>query len=96
MLGVPTTFIRLHYCNLSCRFCVPMGTKISLADGGLVDVSMVQPGDKVFSYNTESNDVEEDTVTELMKRETDELYIVELADGTKMQLTGNHEVYTDR
>jgi len=77
-------------CDGNCRWCLPIGTRISTL-GGEKHIEDIQVGDLVVGFN-ESPKVQE--VKEIYVREyDDELIDIELENGRILSLTPNHEVY---
>ncbi len=77
-----------------CPFCVPSGTKISLADLSEKNVEDICVGDKVASCVTNGLETKENEVLEVYTREYEgELVVIELDNGSVLKLTPNHRVY---
>lgn len=79
--------------------CLAPGTMVMTPTGEAL-IESLSTGDKVISFNEESKSFVVDEVvklhTNLSKSESVEMYEFEMEDGSKIQITGNHEVLTDR
>jgi len=79
--------------------CLAPGTLIKTPTGE-VPIETLQPGDKVFSFNEQTKEFIIDEVvklhTNLPKSNSAEMYEFEMEDGSKIQITGNHKMLTDR
>lgn len=49
--GLPALFIRLAKCNLSCTFCLPSNTDISVLDRGSMRLDEVRVGDNLLTLD---------------------------------------------
>jgi len=60
---------------------------------GYKNIQDIESGDKVYSYNEETEEVEIDEVTQLISHETNVILEALLEDQTMMYVTGNHRFY---
>lgn len=81
-------------CNGGCKFCFPKGTMVRLSDGTEKDISEVVVGDTVLSYDTSSQECEENKVEEVYTRDyTGVLVTFEMENGDKITTTDNHPFF---
>lgn len=85
--------------------CFPKGTKIVVqkeVNGkngkrrlttGTKDISLIEPGDIVLTYNEETSQKEWNTVLATDSRQTTSLFDVTFSNGNHFSLTGNHPVF---
>ncbi len=92
-IWMPVIFIRTFGCNLWCTFCVDWDTKIRV-EWNSKPISEIKKGDKVITYNEEKQLLEKDEVEGVSKSYVDEIYEMELFDGSKVKITWNHKVFT--
>lgn len=74
--------------------CFPAGTLISMADGSLKNIEDVKIGEKVLSYNGKR--IVKSNVLEIESPVRDNLYEITFNDGTKLDLTREHPIYTKK
>lgn len=93
----PIEFLSKFKACINDECCHP-DTIISMSDGTYKKISEVTIGDKVFTYNEQTCKKEIHEVEYVYKNLSshDELYDIEMEDGTHIKLTGNHKVYTNR
>lgn len=72
--------------------CFPAGTKILMADKTEKNIEDVKAGDKVMGFDGNKSIAE--TVLELESPIRDHLYELNFADGSSVQLTNEHPLYT--
>ena len=74
--------------------CLHPETNISMADGSLKQIQHVQPGDEVLTFNEQSKQFEKKPVVKqhLNISKSKQMFNLTLADGTQLQITGNHKV----
>lgn len=72
--------------------CFVAGTKVSLVDSGLVNIEDVRPGDKVYSFNESTKDVEVNTVTKSICSIASDLFVLS-AGSQILNVTGRHPFY---
>ncbi len=75
--------------------CVYEDTLITLADGSTKRADEINIGDKIQSYNFDTNEIEIDTITEIIQRTREELITINFKDGTNIKLTNDHPLYTE-
>ena len=81
-------------CKGGCKFCFPKGTMVRLSDGTEKDISEVVVGDTVLSYDTSSQECEENKVEEVYTRDyTGVLVTFEMENGVKITTTDNHPFF---
>lgn len=74
--------------------CFVADTKITLANKEQANIQDVRVGDMVLSYNHETQQNEERPVLKTFKGTTDELVELELENGTVIECTPEHPIYT--
>lgn len=73
--------------------CVFEGTLINTPNG-MILAEDIKPGDEVYSYSIDTNEIKVDVVSGVLHRtEVEEWYDIELEDGTLLRVTGNHPIY---
>lgn len=77
--------------NKFSNACLVAGTRIKMADGTEKNIEDIQPGDEVWISDTISAPVVNAGCTGIK-----ETYLVTLTDGTVLELTGNHKIFTTR
>jgi MoaA/NifB/PqqE/SkfB family radical SAM enzyme len=77
-----------NHCNHDCHFCVVSGTLVA-TPGGAVPIESVIPGMRIAI-----GDNLENTVRSVGSRAVSQVYEVELDDGRKLRITGEHPIYT--
>ena len=83
-------------CEGKCHFCLEENTLIKTIDGEK-KIKDIVIGDTVINSNTKNMDIITNQVSQLHKRNfEDELYEIELENGKKLNITGNHKVYTNK
>ncbi len=60
---------------------------------GYKNIQDIKSGDKVYSYNEKTGEIEIDEVMYLIKHQFDSIHDITLEDGTKIHITFNHPVY---
>lgn len=79
--------------------CLAPGTMI-MTPSGEVPIETLRPGDKVFSFNEETQIFIIDEVVKLhinlSNSSSAEMYEFDMEDGGKIQITGNHKILTGR
>ena len=78
---IETTF---HYCFVA-------GTKVKI-ENGFKNIEEIKAGDKVYSYNLDNNNIELKKVTNIIKSNTIDTYVVTI-DKNKVEMTPKHQVY---
>lgn len=75
--------------------CLHPDTLIEMADGNKKKISEVVAGEKVYTFNTETNTREIHEVDYVYKNlsKKQQMYELEMEDGTILKITGNHKVY---
>ncbi len=87
---IPTSDITLYaFYNTGCFL---PGTLI-YTPNGYKKIEDIEIGDKVYSYNEDTQKVEIDTVGEAFAHPFEEIYDVTINDSTVMHITWNHKVY---
>lgn len=75
--------------------CFDAGTQILMSDNTYKNIEDIAIGDMVLSYNEETGEFEEDTVTStLVKHNSDDLVYIVLSDGTKIGMRAYHPLLT--
>ena len=74
--------------------CLHPETNISMADGSLKQIQHIQPGDEVLTFNEQSKQFETKPVVKqhFNISKSKQMFNLTLADGTQLQITGNHKV----
>lgn len=75
------------------RGCISQYETI-ITDAGYKNISDIKIGDNVLSLNINTNELEFKKCTNIFKKGMQDCFSVILADGTKMDLTSTHNVYT--
>jgi len=81
-----------HGCLYNCTYCVTLDTLITTPTG-VKKAGEIQEGDQVVSFSLNTLKPEIDLVTAIGQRDTDELYVIEVA-GQTVTVTGEHPFYT--
>jgi len=81
-----------HGCLYNCTYCVTPDTLITTPTG-VKKAGEIQEGDSVVSFSLDTFLPETDLVTAVGQRDTDELYVIEVA-GQTVTVTGEHPFYT--
>lgn len=80
--------------------CLHGDSLITLSDGSKKKIKEMKIGDEVLSYNTETMEIETDVVLDvyenLYKSNNEDMFEIEIENGKRLKLTGNHEVLTQR
>lgn len=85
--GVPG----LNGIEAPCKFCSPAGTLIN-TPSGMKSIEDIAVGDTVYSYN--GVQVTTNEVVEVYEHsDADTLVLIELEDGSSIELTPDHEVF---
>jgi len=74
--------------------CFPAGTMVALADGTEKPIEDVEIGDEVLSYDTVLESYTTGKVLMLESPIREATYIVRLSDGTAVEITNEHPIYT--
>lgn len=81
-------------CSNGCSFCFVAGTKVSTPNGKM-NIEEVKIGEKVFSYNLDSKEIENKEVKRLFKHPFEgELIKITLENGMVVKCTPNHKIFT--
>jgi len=92
--SLPLTFDTYSACSFGCVYCCVEGTPVSTTKGRRA-IETLEVGDKVYSYNTEKQQVETDTVTSTMEKNATVAYSITLENGSNIEVTGKHPVYVE-
>jgi len=76
--------------------CFLAGTLIKYPDGTSKPIEQVQVGDEVLSYDILNKKYARAEVLELYSRVRDGYNILSFSDGTKLEVTDEHPIYTKR
>ena len=76
--------------------CVPKGTQIQIKDGEINVEDLMNKKEIIMSYNTETDEIEEDKLTEIWVVDNLELLEIETEDGDTIKIPLEKEVYTKR
>ena len=76
-------------CNGSCSFCLPAGTLVLMASGEEREIQVLRPGELVRTVGSDVG-----TITHNLQRLADELIVLNLASGKRLELTPEHPVLT--
>ena len=96
LIGVPSLFIRTSGCNLRC-FVLQPGRGIPMIyypDGTRKKMTEVKEGDVILAYNEETKQIDETTVTELVKNTTTEWVQITVERLGTFNLTLEHPLLT--
>jgi len=78
--------------------CLSAGTQILMADNTTKNIEDIIPGDVVLTMNEKTHENESNEVkklhTNLMVSSDEEMYEIVTETGKKIEITGNHKVYT--
>jgi hypothetical protein len=85
-------------CGYGCRYCLPSGTKIRMYDGSYKVIERIRKGDRIISYNLDTNQNEISEVTNIMSRSAKELIRIRLLEDekTKIKVSPEHPIFTKR
>ena len=75
----------------SFHYCFVAGTKVKI-ENGFKNIEEIKAGDKVYSYNLDNNNIELKKVTNIIKSNTIDTYVVTI-DKNKVEMTPKHQVY---
>lgn len=82
-------------CPFGCPFCFVPETKI-LTERGEIKIEEIKVGEKIYSFNEETQALEVDNVSEVMERLVDEdIFEIELEDGTVLLVTKEHPFFVE-
>lgn len=80
--------------------CLARDTKITMVDGTMKEIQNVVAGDKILSYNIETEEFESDVVVtqhnNMMISSQEEMYELEFDTSLIIGVTGNHKILTTR
>lgn len=85
-----------NWCDMNsvCVYCFLPGQKVKMENRTKAIEDIIE-GDIVFSFGGVGEELK--PVEKLFKRKiNEEIFVLELEDGSILKLTGNHKVYTDR
>ena len=82
-------------CGFKCIYCVPSSSKILMADGSEKAAGRMRVGDKIMSYNTETQKPEIAEIEEVMSREAPGVLEIK-TESASFQVTPEHPVFTKR
>lgn len=85
-IGHPVTFVRLHFCNLRCQWCLVENTKIK-TPRGQKNIQDIKIGDRVIG--SDGRNVE---VTNKKSKAVSSYYRLQLSTGRTLNVTGDHIV----
>lgn len=72
--------------------CFRGGTSVSTSSGE-IEIQKIQVGQKVLSYDFETNTVQEGTVTQVMIHPKQNYWILDASDGLFLEVTPNHPIF---
>jgi len=87
------------YSNVKNTFnytCFPKGTKISLPDGEVKNIEEIKIGDKVLSFNENTNNLEIKKVEKVFIRQAEKILEIRLSNGKIIKPTPDHEFYLNK
>lgn len=92
-IGKPTTFVRLHFCNLKCSWCFSWNTPVMMSDWTKKSISEIKKGDKVYSHKDQKIQISgvEKTHSRLAK-----VVSVITETGDRITCTPDHVFYVNR
>ena len=95
LVEYPKSYFQQFY-SVTTDECLHPDSLVSMADGTVKKIANVKIGDFVKTINEKTCDIEDKPVKKLHKNlnKGKQMYELEMADGTKLRLTGNHKVYT--
>lgn len=77
--------------------CLPLDTEVTMEDGSVKPMKDVKVGDRVKTYNPDTDEVSANEVTHLLKRHVaSELIHIKLAGGIEFRATPEHECWIRR
>jgi len=76
--------------------CVPKGTKIQTKNGEINVEELMNKKEIIISYNTETEEIEEDNLKEIWVVDDLELLEIKTEDGFSIKIPLDKEVYTKR
>ena len=92
--SMPMTFDSMNYCGMGCTYCIEGKTPVygKNLPRGKQQIAKLQVGDGVWSFNETTQQAEEDVVTSIMARTTNEYYEIDTEDGHTIKITGEHPI----
>jgi len=88
--GEPAFFIRLAKCNLSCSFCFPGNTSVTMADSSKRKIKDVNEGEFILSWDERSNEFAPKRVAKVHRRTTEELLRISCSPAKIIFATREH------
>jgi intein/homing endonuclease len=84
-----------EFCPYNCQFCLTPETSI-LTEGGQKLFKDVRVGEKLYSFNEKTKEIEVDSVEEVSVRLVDEeIFDIELEDGRIISATKEHPFFVE-
>src|SRR5215813_1868649 len=99
MIGTPTHFVRLGYCDYRCSWCLGANTLITLATGQSKQISQVEVGDILMGFDEHNGTLQPTTVTRIVQHAADDLWFFGVGNSalqTRMVATAEHVWMTNR
>jgi len=90
----PLTFDCYSRCSMSCRYCVPKGSGITMVDGSIKEVQDVMVGDVLLGYNENTQKPEATTVLQCMNHKEHMYATFKVENKMKFSTTLNHPIFT--
>lgn len=82
--------------GVTCKFCFPSGTKVTMADNTKKNIEDIKIGDSVSSFDLDSQEYRTNIVKNIYERDYDDILIdIELEDGTIISTTPNHPFFVE-
>jgi Pretoxin HINT domain len=82
-------------CPFQCRYCVPSGTMILMADGSKKRIERVYSGDQILSFDVNTGQPQIAIVEEKMSRIASDVLVIDTEEG-EIRMTSEHPVWTKR
>lgn len=76
--------------------CFLAGTTIIMTDGSLVNIENIQTGNQIKSFDLEKKEITVSEVQETKNFTRENYYLVKLNNGTILEVTGDHPLYTKK
>lgn len=90
----PLTFDIYSRCSMSCRYCVPKGSGVTMVDGSIKKIEDVQVGEVLLGYNEDTKKPEATIVLQCMKHVEHVYATFVFSAGNSFSVTLNHPVFT--
>lgn len=94
--GVRQLFVRFADCNLRCNFCISENANVILANGTNKRIRDLTKYGKLIAFDEKNKILKNTVIDKIFQGETKEIYELELEDGSKLKITAEHSIFTQR